>query len=697
MTTTRSSLRRLAPAAEPGPEAVGTARTIVIERVQPELDSGRYPAKRVVGDWFTVSADVIADGHPVLGGALLIRADDETEWREVPLVPGRHDRWSARIRLTRNIWHWYTLEAWRDDVASWSDRLVRKARARIGIETELAEAQRLLLRTARRAAAAGAAADASILRQARSRLAAAPDARTAARIARERTLLAAGGRHPDRSTATRYDRELALVVDRPAAVTGAWYELFPRNQGRTPGQATTLVDAEWRLPELAQLGFDVVYLPPIHPIGTTNRKGRNNAVQGQPGDVGSPWAVGSADGGHEAVAPELGGLKAFLHFRRAAERQGLEVALDLAVQASPDHPWVREHPEWFRRAPNGTIRHAENPPKLYQDIFPFDFHTPDPDARAALWDAWRRIILIWVERGVRMFRVDNPHTKPVAFWAWLIRSVQSQHPDVIFLSEAFTSHKPMRLLSKAGFTQSYTYFTYRPDRNGLRDYLTELTLSEMRQYFRGNFFTNTPDINPHYLARGRAVFVSRLVLAATMSGVYGIYSGFELLEHRRVRRTDEYKDSEKYEIKVRDWDAPGNLKPLIAAINRLRHEWPALQRTETLRFENMSGERTIFYRKALPVGRSDLLSEEPKRWRQPIWVAVNVTPTRSEEAILRPNLKAVGIDPKRPYRYTELLTGVTRLRRGREISVVLGPARPFVIFTLTQDKAERVPRTDRAG
>ncbi|MGH2488241.1 MAG: hypothetical protein ACRDFR_01300, partial [Candidatus Limnocylindria bacterium] len=298
-----------------------------------------------------------------------------------------------------------------------------------------------------------------------------------------------------------------------------------------------------------------------------------------------------------------------------------------------------------------------------------------------------RIVKLWMSHGIRIFRVDNPHTKPVAFWAWLIREVQAKHPDVIFLSEAFTAHKPMRLLSKAGFTQSYTYFTYRPDRDALREYVTELTLTEMRQYYRGNLFTNTPDINPNYLARGRAVFVSRFVLAATMSGVYGIYSGFELLEHRRVGRTDEYKDSEKYEIKVRDWDAPGNLKPLIAEINRLRREWRALRRTETLRFEKMVGDRTLFYRKALPVGRVDLQSEEPRRWRQALWVAVNVTPTRAERALLRPNLKAVGIDPTRPYRYTDLMTGISRLRRGREISVTLGPARPFVIFTLSQERS----------
>jgi starch synthase (maltosyl-transferring) len=557
------------------------------------------------------------------------------------------------------------------------------------VDVELAEARHVLTETARRAARAGVPDDAALLRDARRRLAAAPGGRDAARIAREARLLAAAARHPDRRAASRYDRELELVVDRPAAASGAWYELFPRSQGRVAGQPTTLVEAEWRLPELARLGFDVIYLPPIHPIGTTNRKGRNNAEQAETGDVGSPWAVGTTEGGHEAVASELGGLSAFQHFRRAAERLGMEVALDLAIQASPDHPWVAAHPEWFRRAPDGTIRYAENPPKRYQDVYPLDFRTPDPAARAELWEAWRRLILTWVERGVRMFRVDNPHTKPVAFWAWLIRDIQARYPDVVFLAEAFTRHKPMRLLSKAGFTQSYTYFTWRTDRKALRDYLIELTRTEMRQYYRGNFFTNTPDINPRYLARGRPMFVSRLVLAATLSGLYGIYSGFELLEHRRLGRSEEYADSEKYEIVVRDWDAPGNLKPLIGALNALRQAWPALRRTETLRFERVKADRILFYRKALPVGQVDLLSEEPKRWRQPVWVAVNVNPTRPEQAVLRPDLAAVGIDPARPYRYLDLVTGAGHARRSRTITVTLGPDRPFVIFTLAQRPAPK--------
>jgi starch synthase (maltosyl-transferring) len=682
MTTTRP--RRQAVAAEPGPEAVGTARTIVIERVEPELDGGRHPVKRVVGDWFSVSADIIADGHDQLGAALLIMADDERAWREVPMRPGPYDRWTARVRLRRNRWHRYTIEAWRDEVATWSDRLNRKARLGLAVEVELAEGRQVLAATARRAARSGAEGDAAILRDARRRLATAATGRAAARIARETPLLAAGARHADRRAASRYDRELELVVDRVAAASGAWYELFPRSQGRVAGQPTTLVEAEWRLPELARLGFDVIYLPPIHPIGTTNRKGRNNAEQGTPDDVGSPWAVGAADGGHEAVAPELGGLAAFQHFRRAAERLGMEVALDLAIQASPDHPWVNAHPEWFRRAPDGTIRYAENPPKRYQDVYPFDFRSGDPASRAALWEAWRRLILTWVERGVRIFRVDNPHTKPVAFWAWLIRDIQSRYPDVIFLAEAFTRHKPMRLLSKAGFTQSYTYFTWRTDRDSLRLYLTELTRTEMRQYYRGNLFTNTPDINPRYLARGRPMFESRLVLAATLSGLYGIYSGFELLEHRRIGRGEEYADSEKYEIVVRDWDAPGNLKPLIGTLNGLRRAWPALRRTETLRFEAAKADRILFYRKALPVGQVDLLAEDPRAWRQPVWVALNVNPTRPERAVLRPDLAAVGIDPARPYRYVDLVTGASRVRRARTIAVTLGPDRPFVIFTLSQ-------------
>ncbi len=391
------------------------------------------------------------------------------------------------------------------------------------------------------------------------------DAGRAAAISGEE-LLAAVRRHPDRSAATR-SAELPLMVDRERARFGAWYELFPRSQGRDPGRpvATTFDDATWRLPEIARLGFDVVYLPPIHPIGRTNRKGANNTLKAKAGDPGSPYAIGSAEGGHDAVASELGGLEALLRFREAVEAQGMELALDLAIQASPDHPWVRDHPGWFRHAPDGTIKFAENPPKKYQDIYPIEFGNDDPEQRMALWTAWRDIVLTWVERGIRIFRVDNPHTKPIPFWRWLIADVQREHPDVIFLSEAFTRPKMMQQLAKIGFTQSYTYFTWRETRDELREYFTELTQTQMREYFRPNLFTNTPDINPHHLDHGRPAFVIRSVLAATLGSSYGIYSGWELCENARLEDREEYRDSEKYEIRARDWDAAGNIKPLIGS------------------------------------------------------------------------------------------------------------------------------------
>ena len=387
------------------------------------------------------------------------------------------------------------------------------------------------------------------------------------------------------------------------------------------------------------------------------------------------------------MAPELGGLEAFAAFRQAAERHGMEVALDIAIQASPDHPWVATHPEWFRHAPDGTIKFAENPPKKYQDIYPIEFANDDPDARAALWLAWRDVFLAWVARGVKVFRVDNPHTKPIPFWEWLIAEVQREHPDVVFLSEAFTRPKMMRKLAKVGFSQSYTYFTWRETRDELRDYLTELTQTEMREYFRGNLFTNTPDINPHHTAHGRPAFVIRSVLAATLSSSYGIYSGWELCENARLDDREEYLDSEKYEVRARDWDAPGNIKNLLAALNRLRREWRALQLYDNLRFESVTGGRTLFYRKALPDGDVDPLTGFPFRWRDPVYVAVNCDPLAPERAFLHPDLPAIGIGWDEPYRVVDLLTGQRRTERGADIGVDLDPAgAPFTIFTIQPER-----------
>ncbi len=693
MTTTRASVRRAAgearqrlqenPTPEPAAGAVGTRRTIIIERVAPQIDDGRHPVKRVIGDNLLVRADIFADGHDLLDAALMLRADGEERWREAPMRLVENDRWSGSLPLESIGRHVYTVEAWRDAWGSLREATFKKIDGGVGVATELAEARLLLDEALERATLAGADTDARQIREARDRIRRARSERTAAAVVIDPDLLATMRRHPDRSWATRHDADLPLMVDRERARTGAWYELFPRSQGRRRGQATTLREAEWRLPEIAAMGFDVVYLPPVHPIGRVNRKGRNNNLDAGPDDPGSPWAIGSTDGGHTDVAPELGGLAAFEHFRRAVEAQGMEVALDIALQAAPDHPYVASHPEWFRHAPDGTIKFAENPPKKYQDIYPIDFYGSDAGARAALWREWLEVVETWIGRGVRIFRIDNPHTKPVSFWGWLIGEVQRSHPEVVFLSEAFTRPAMMRALAKVGFSQSYTYFTWRESAWELREYLTELTQTQMRDYFRGNLFTNTPDINPHHLDGGRPVFEVRAVLAATLSSSWGIYSGFELCEAKRFGDREEYADSEKYEIRVRDWNAAGNIKGLITTLNRLRRDQPALATYEHLRFENASGERILFYRKALPAGELDPLTGYPYRWREPVYVAVNVDPRSTAGGRLHPDLPAIGIGWEESYRITDLVTGESRPAHGADVAVELTPERPFRIFTIT--------------
>ena len=689
MTTMKESLRRavdtVIDAREPDAGAVGTRRSIVIERISPQLDGGRHPVKRVVGDQLLVTADIFADGHDLLDAAILFRADDEETPREFPMRPIDNDRWSGHVELTRNRWHRYAVEAWRDAFGTWLHGLHRKVEAHVPVPVELDEGRILVEATLQRAEHAEAADDVRLLRRA---LAALNRARTeSSRVAAldADALLAAMRRHPDRRFASR-SPELPLVVDRERARFSAWYELFPRSQGRNPGEpvATTFAEAEWRLDDIAAMGFDVVYVPPIHPIGRINRKGRNNTLDPAPDDVGSPYAIGSAEGGHDVVANELGGLEQFLQFRQAVEARGMEVAMDIAFQAAPDHPWVKAHPEWFRHSPDGSIMYAENPPKKYQDIYPIDFGGENPRARKGLWDEAKRVFDVWIGHGVKIFRVDNPHTKPMSFWAWLIPAIQADHPEVIFLSEAFTKPKMMRQLAKVGFTQSYTYFTWRETAAELRDYLTDLTQSEMREFFRGNLFTNTPDINPHHLGHGRPAFVIRSVLAATLSSSYGIYSGWELCESARLGEREEYLDSEKYEIRARDWDAKGNIKLLLGELNRLRHEHPALRRYDNLVFENVTGPRTLFYRKAMPHGRVDPLTGHPHRWRNPVYVAVNCDPTSGERAILHPDLPAVGIGWDEPYRLTDLMTARTTTERGADLAFDLDPAgEPFRIFTVS--------------
>ena len=448
-------------------------------------------------------------------------------------------------------------------------------------------------------------------------------------------------------------------MDRPEAAFAAWYEMFPRSQGRLPGRHGTFDDCIERLPDIRRMGFDVVYLPPIHPIGRTARKGPDNALAAGPGDPGSPWAIGSPEGGHTAVHPDLGTLDGFRRLVKSAQDLGLEIALDFAIQCSPDHPWVREHPEWFYPRPDGTIKYAENPPKKYQDIYPINFAT---EAWASLWDALLGVVRFWIEQGVRTFRVDNPHTKPLDFWAWLIREVQERDPDVIFLSEAFTRPKVMRALGKAGFTQSYTYFTWRNFKEELTEYLEELTRSEMAEYFRGNFFVNTPDILPEVLQRGGPpAFRMRATLAATLSSVWGVYSGFELGEAAALPGSEEYQASEKYEIRVRDWDAPGNLKDHIARLNTIRRENRALHSMSGLRFYPSSSPHVLFYGKMTPARDNVIL------------VAVNLDPFATHEATLELPLEEIGIAADETYELHELLADQRRLIRGARHTVSLDP------------------------
>jgi starch synthase (maltosyl-transferring) len=446
-----------------------------------------------------------------------------------------------------------------------------------------------------------------------------------------------------RDDVVQYGPELVLHVERPRAGVGAWYELFVRSQGSVPGESGTFQDAARRLPDIKAMGFDVVYLAPIHPIGHTSRKGPNNRLDAVGGDPGSPWAIGSEHGGHTAIEPALGTLEDFDRFVAAAAALDMEVALDFAIQCSPDHPWVRQHPDWFYRRPDGTIRYAENPPKKYQDVYPLNFDTPD---WRRLWDAWRDVVRFWVERGVRIFRVDNPHTKPIGFWTWLIDAIQASHPDVVFLAEAFTRPPMMQALAKRGFSQSYTYFTWRNTKAELVDYLTELTTTDMAWYFRPNFFANTPDILPPLLQTGGPpAFKSRMALAATLSPSYGIYSGFELCEHAAVPGREEYLDSEKYEIKIRDWDQPGHIKTFITRVNRAREENAALRQYVNLAFLEIESEALLAYMKWTSDGTNAVI------------IVVNLDPLQAREAMLDIPDDQLARLPTPPFGVDDLITG----------------------------------------
>src|SRR5712691_2897913 len=555
-------------------------RRIYIEDIYPVVDAGRFPVKRVVGDAVDVWADIFRHGHAVLAARLLWRPQACDTWSCVPMRSAENDRWMGAFTPQCPGRYVYAVEAWSDLFATWRRDFLAKRRAGQDVKLEIEEGRNLLKQIGPRDDA-----QARLLRNA---------CRTSTRgddpavlLSDELKEIATEALQTDLTRSADYP----LVADRPIARAGAWYEMMPRSQAATRGRHGTFDDCIGRLPEIAALGFDVLYLPPIHPIGRTNRKGRNNALTAAPGDPGSPYAIGAAEGGHDAVLPELGTLDDFRRLVRACAEHGMEVALDFAIQCSPDHPWLAQHPEWFKRRPDGSIQYAENPPKKYEDIANPDFYGND---REGLWKALRDVVLFWVRQGVRIFRVDNPHTKPFAFWEWLIREVQSVDPNVVFLSEAFTRPKVMKALAKLGFSQSYTYFTWRTGKEELQAYLSEITRYPEREYFRPNFFVNTPDILPIHLQTGEPwIFKARLALAATLSGNYGIFNGFELLEHEPIPGKEEYLDSEKYQLKFRDWDQPGNIKSYIGRLNRMRRSNPALLQTSRLRFAQVDDDEVI--------------------------------------------------------------------------------------------------------
>ena len=616
---------------------------VVIERLQPQIDGGRFPIKRTVGEQVSVTVDMFADGHDLLAGVLKFRrvpagrpaaADPAQPWTEVPLIPLDNDSWGASFTVTELGEYEYTVEGWVDRFGTWLKGLVAKADAGQDVSSELQEGAELsdLLRSDR------------------------PQSERVA-AARDPELRALMASRADRTLATTLEPPLRVTVDPVLARFGAWYEMFPRSCTPDASRSATFREAEERLPDIAAMGFDIVYLPPIHPIGRTHRKGRNNSLTPQPGDPGSPWAIGSDEGGHTAVEPGLGTIDDFDRFVGTAEHLGLQVALDIAFQASPDHPWVREHPQWFRHRPDGSIKYAENPPKKYQDIYPFDFESAE---WRSLWEALRDVFRFWLSHGVSVFRVDNPHTKSFRFWEWCIGDIKRDHPQAIFLSEAFTRPKVMRYLAKIGFTQSYTYFTWRNSADELRDYLTELTRTDVHDYLRPNFFANTPDILHEYLQLGgRPAFEVRLVLAATLAASYGIYSGFELCENVPARPgSEEYLDSEKYQIRIRDWNQAGNLKELVARVNDIRRAHPALQQNATLRFHATDNSSLLWYSKSGGPKGPPLRDEKPgTRDTDRVFVVTNTDPHHMQHGWLELPIAELGIPAATPYVVEDLLDG----------------------------------------
>ncbi|MGK2921686.1 MAG: alpha-1,4-glucan--maltose-1-phosphate maltosyltransferase [Methyloceanibacter sp.] len=641
------------------------ANRVVIEGVAPELDGGRFPVKRVSGDMFEVQADIFCDGHDVIAAAILHRAPDAEAWSETPMTFVDNDRWAGSFPLTK-IGRWtYTILAWRDLFATWRQEVAKKHDAGQSITLELAEGCEFVKRAAKAAEAKVGDELKSLARELtkikdEGRLLGLLESADIANLMRRAGL---------RTNLSRYERDLEVTVDRPIAACAAWYELMPRSQSGDPLRHGTFDDVIARLPYVRDLGFDVLYFPPIHPIGKTNRKGRNNSLTPRPDDPGSPYAIGAKDGGHDAIHRELGNFDDFARLIEAARAHGLEIAIDFAIQCSPDHPWIKEHPEWFDWRPDGSIKFAENPPKKYEDIVNVHFYR---DAVPSLWLALRDVVRFWIEKGVTIFRVDNPHTKPVPFWEWMIGDIQKEHPEAIFLAEAFTRPKMMKRLAKAGFTQSYSYFTWRNTKGEITDYLMELTKTEAAEYMRPNFFVNTPDINPVFLqTSGPAGFKTRLVLAATLDPLYGVYNGFELCEATPMPGKEEYLNSEKYEIRAWDWDRPGNIKDDVRLVNAIRRNNPALWHFTNLTFLNAWNDNIIAFYK-MSAERDNL-----------VIVAVNLDPHSAQGADFEVPLWEFGLPDNASIEAVDLVEDKRFTWNGKVQHVWLDPTiQPYAIWRL---------------
>ncbi len=641
-------------------------KRVIIEHVRPEIVGGRYPIKRVIGEGVTVTADIFTDGHDSVSASLLYKSGTDSRWKEAPMKYINNDRWEGEFTVERTGKYFYTVRAWVDHFRTWQKDLEKRVDAGQDLNVPLLVGIELIKKASNAASGDEKKRLADIIHVLKNTPE--TEAAVSAALGDELSGLMAG--YPRFDLASVYFRELEVTVDIRKAGFSSWYERFPRSCAPEPGRHGTFRDCEALLPEIARMGFDVFYLPPVHPIGVTNRKGKNNSPKAEADDVGSPWAIGAAEGGHKSTHPHLGTIEDFESLVSQARDLGIDLAMDLAFQCSPDHPYVKEHPEWFTLRPDGTIQYAENPPKKYEDIFPLNFET---DHWQDLWEELRSVVQFWIDRGVRIFRVDNPHTKPFPFWEWLISNIKKEHPEVIFLAEAFTRPKVMYELARIGFTQSYTYFTWRNTKGEFMDYITELFNTEVREYFRPNFWPNTPDILPEHLQYGgRPVHIIRLILAATLSSNYGIYGpSFELCASEAIPSKEEYLHSEKYEVRHWDWDTPGNLRDLIARINMIRRENPALHSPWNLTFYESENSFILFYGKMT----KDLSSI--------ILVAVNLDPYHTQSGWVHVPITELGIDPSQPYLVHDLLGDDKYIWHGEKNFVELNPqVLPGCIFRL---------------